>query len=72
LDLKDGYWRSNPNPENCRWIGRSIAKNEYHEIDLSELALSDATGIAQLHFGGSCGFHTLHPTQEWRLDSSFT
>lgn len=48
-----------PHPENCRWIRRSIAKNAYHNIDLYELALSDANGIAQLHLGEKSGFHTL-------------
>lgn len=48
-----------PHPENCRWIRRSIAKNEYRNIDLYELALSDANGVAQLHLGEKSGFHTL-------------
>ncbi|MFZ0335392.1 MAG: FkbM family methyltransferase [Candidatus Acidiferrales bacterium] len=48
-----------PHPENCHWIRRSIAKNAYHNLDLYELALSDANGIAQLHLGEKSGFHTL-------------
>jgi FkbM family methyltransferase len=48
-----------PHPENCRWLRRSIAKNEYGNIDLYELALSDVSGTAQLHLGQKSGFHTL-------------
>jgi FkbM family methyltransferase len=50
-----------PHPENCRWIRKSVARNEYRNIDLYELALSDANGIAQLHLGEKSGFHTLLP-----------
>jgi FkbM family methyltransferase len=48
-----------PHPENCRWIRKSIAKNEYRNITLHEMALSDANGTAQLHIGEKSGFHTL-------------
>jgi FkbM family methyltransferase len=48
-----------PHPENCRWIRKSIAKNEYQNIELFELALSDVNGTAQLHLGEKSGFHTL-------------
>jgi FkbM family methyltransferase len=48
-----------PHPENCRWIRKSIAKNEYRNIELYELALSDTNGTAQLHLGEKSGFHTL-------------
>lgn len=48
-----------PHPDNCRWIRKSIAKNEYNNIDLYELALSDTNGVAQLHLGEKSGFHTL-------------
>jgi FkbM family methyltransferase len=48
-----------PHPENCRWIRRSIAKNASLNIDLYELALSDANGTSQLHLGEKSGFHTL-------------
>jgi len=48
-----------PHPENCRWIRKSIAKNEYRNINLYEMALSDVDGAAQLHLGEKSGFHTL-------------
>lgn len=48
-----------PHPENCRWIRRSIEKNEYDNMALYERALSDVNGIAQLHLGEKSGFHTL-------------
>jgi FkbM family methyltransferase len=48
-----------PHPENCRWIRKSIAKNQYDNINLYPLALSDANGVAQLHLGEKSGFHTL-------------
>lgn len=48
-----------PHPENCRWIRKSIARNEYRNIDLYELALSDTSGSAYLHLGEQSGAHTL-------------
>jgi len=48
-----------PHPENCRWIRKSIAKNDYRNIDLYEFALSDANGATQLHLGEKSGTHTL-------------
>lgn len=55
-----------PHPENCRWIRKSVAKNAYHNVDLYELALSDANGIAHLHLGEKSGFHTLLPGKPQR------
>jgi FkbM family methyltransferase len=48
-----------PHPENCRWFRKSVARNDYRNIELFELALSDANGTAQLHIGEKSGFHTL-------------
>jgi FkbM family methyltransferase len=55
-----------PHPENCRWIRKSIAKNEYSNISLHEMALSDSNGTAQLHIGEKSGFHTLLAGQPQR------
>jgi len=55
-----------PHPENCRWIRKSIAKNEYSNISLYEMALSDSNGTAQLHIGEKSGFHTLLAGQPQR------
>lgn len=48
-----------PEPENCHWISKSIQLNGYNNIKLSELALSDTNGEAQLYLGKKSGWHTL-------------
>jgi FkbM family methyltransferase len=50
-----------PHPENCRWIQKSIMKNQYRNIDLHQLALSDSNGSATLHVAQLSGHHTLIP-----------
>lgn len=50
-----------PHPENCRWIRKSVAKNNYRNVELFELALSDENGTAHLYIGEKSGFHTLLP-----------
>ena len=55
-----------PHPENCRWIRKSVAKNQYQNVDLHEVALSDENGIVQLHLGEKSGFHTLLPGKPQR------
>lgn len=48
-----------PHPENCRWIRKSIARNQYRNIDLYDVALSDTNGVAHLCLGETSGQHTL-------------
>lgn len=55
-----------PHPANCYWIKRSIEKNGYNNIELHQLALSDANGSAQLYVGEKSGFHTLLAGQNQR------
>lgn len=50
-----------PDPDNCRWIKRSIALNKYHQVTLREVALSDQTGQATLYRGQKSGWHSLLP-----------
>jgi FkbM family methyltransferase len=50
-----------PEPQNCAWIRRSIARNGYSCITLHELALSDSEATADLHLGSTSGTHTLVP-----------
>ncbi len=50
-----------PEPDNCRWIGRSVALNGYENISVYEYALSSADGAGQLHLGKNSGWHTLLP-----------
>jgi FkbM family methyltransferase len=48
-----------PEPDNCRWIRKSIELNGYKNITLHELALSDSSGTEQLYLGRKSGWHTL-------------
>lgn len=50
-----------PAPDNCRWIRRSVELNGYGNVELHELALSDADGEATLHLGARSGWHSLLP-----------
>ena len=50
-----------PDPENCRWITRSIALNKYRQVILREVALSDQAGQATLYRGQKSGWHSLLP-----------
>jgi len=59
-----------PEPTNCYWIRRSIDLNGYNNISLSELALGDVNGHAELYLGRKSGWHTLIPQQPER-DAGF-
>ena len=48
-----------PEPENCRWMRKSIELNGYKNIQLYEVALADRIGHAQLHLGEGSGFHSI-------------
>ena len=50
-----------PEPDNCRWIRKSVTLNGYENISLYEFALSSANGAAQLYLGRHSGWHTLLP-----------
>ena len=50
-----------PEPENCRWIAKSVARNAYRNIQLEQLALSDRNGEAELYLGTKSGWHSLVP-----------
>ena len=50
-----------PEPENCRWISKSVARNGYRNIQLEQLALSDQNGEAELYLGAKSGWHSLVP-----------
>ena len=53
-----------PEPENCRWIQRSVDLNEYTNVELHQLALSDVDGEAPLYLGETSGRHALRPGRE--------
>jgi len=55
-----------PEPENCKWIRRSIELNGYRNVRLYEVALGDTQGQAQLYLGEKSGWHTLLPSQPFR------
>lgn len=48
-----------PAPDNCEWIRRSIGLNDYGNIRLHEMALSDADGSATLFISNTSGWHSL-------------
>lgn len=48
-----------PEPTNFTWIERSVRLNRYSNIQVHNVALSDAEGEAVLHLGAKSGFHTL-------------
>ena len=50
-----------PDPGNCRWIGRSIALNGYTNVAVHEVALSDRAGKSSLYRGHKSGHHSLIP-----------
>jgi len=50
-----------PSPANCRWIRRSVELNGYSNVELHELALSDAEGEAPLYLAERSGWHSLLP-----------
>jgi FkbM family methyltransferase len=48
-----------PESSNCHWIRQSAQLNQYENLGLHEVALSDRDGTAQLHLGLQSGSHTL-------------
>jgi FkbM family methyltransferase len=48
-----------PAPDNCSWIRRSVELNDYKNITLHEMALSDADGVATLFISPTSGWHSL-------------
>lgn len=48
-----------PAPDNCEWIRRSIELNDYANIQLFEMALSDSDGFATLFISNTSGWHSL-------------
>jgi FkbM family methyltransferase len=61
---KGSVFAFEPEPNNCRWIKKSIERNNYSNIELFEIALSDVNGSANLYIGKKSGWHTLVPTGE--------
>lgn len=52
-----------PEPENCHWFNESIQLNQYSNIRLFDIALSDSNGKAQLFLGEKSGWHSLVSSQ---------
>src|ERR1700735_2246232 len=48
-----------PEPENHSILQRSIALNDYTNINVMRIALSDRDGVADLQIGSTSGSHTL-------------
>jgi len=61
-----------PEPANCKWLKKSIELNQYTNIELHEIALSDTNGNAQLHLGDISCIHTLLPMQKGRGRSAIS
>ena len=55
-----------PEPDNCRWIRKSIEMNNYTNIQLFDLALGSSNGEATLYIGEKSGWHSLVPNQAGR------
>jgi FkbM family methyltransferase len=53
-----------PEPDNCKWIRKSIYANEYRNVDLYEMALSNKEGSARLFIGKKSGYHSLISTKQ--------
>src|SRR5690349_8944049 len=50
-----------PEPENHSMLERSIALNDYSNIRVMQIAVSDRDGVANLQIGSTSGSHTLSP-----------
>jgi FkbM family methyltransferase len=48
-----------PEPENCKWIRKSISVNDYMNIKLRQVALSDENGKVDLFLGAKSGWHSI-------------
>jgi len=55
-----------PEPTNCKWIEKSIRLNEYTNVRLFPVALSDKSGTADLYLGRKSGWHSLLAGQAGR------
>lgn len=52
-----------PEPDNCHWIKNSTQLNQYNNIQLFDIALSDNNEVAQLFIGEKSGWHSLISSQ---------
>ena len=48
-----------PEPENCKWIRKSIQKSNVHNIDVVEGAVGSEDGSSNLFIGEKSGWHSL-------------
>lgn len=48
-----------PEPENCKWIRKSITVNNYMNIILRQAALGDDNGTTNLFLGFKSGWHSI-------------
>ena len=61
-----------PEPNNCRWIRKSIQVNHFDNIVLMEIALSNENGDKKLFLGKKSGWHTLVKGQKDREEGEIT
>lgn len=61
-----------PEPENCKWIAKSLKKSDYAQLKLEQAALSDENGEAQLYLGKRSGWHSLVGGQKDRQEGTIT
>ena len=48
-----------PEPENARWLRRSVTRNRFSHVRVSERAVADKRGTSTLFLGRKSGWHTL-------------
>lgn len=53
-----------PEPENCKWIRRSIDKSNIHNIVLEEAAIGKTEGSLNLFIGEKSGWHSLVASEQ--------
>jgi FkbM family methyltransferase len=53
-----------PEPENCKWIRKSIEKSNVKNIVLEEAAIGETKGDLQLFLGKKSGWHSFVPNQQ--------
>lgn len=53
-----------PEPENCKWIRKSIDKSKMHNIVLEEVAIGEDDGSLNLFIGEKSGWHSLVTSEQ--------
>jgi FkbM family methyltransferase len=60
-----------PDPDNQRWLNRSVEASGYRNIDCVQAALGKSPGTATLHRANRSGWHTMLPGLQDRSEGQF-